>query len=282
MVTITTKSSNVLVQPAIYLILIIAFFYLLFILFYHFPDNFDKTVVTSKNTTSYVINLDKNPERLEQIRQSYQSSDIREIPFKRFPAILGKNVDIDAWLTPEAIEELEQVEKKQYRNYHYQLTRGAIGCFLSHYTLAKQLLSDKRNNYYMIMEDDSVVHPQGFKEIQEAMVNCPPDWDIILFGFIRIIHPEPVGNFIKPGGFWGLHGYLINKSGAKKVVAETDKIKMDGQLDAFISRMIQQNKINVYAYKNQLFHQVGRTSDIQSGIRLREGINPFNYRGYIV
>jgi GR25 family glycosyltransferase involved in LPS biosynthesis len=273
---------NYPIQNILYLLTIFFVFYILFILYYHFPDNFDKTVITSKNTTAYVINLDKNKERLQRIYESYNASDIKEIELKRFPAILGKNVNINDWLSPEAIKDLEFVEKKGYRLYHYQLTRGGIGCFLSHYTLAKQLLTDKRNDYYIIMEDDSNINKDGFKQIQEALVNVPENWDIVLFGFIRIIRPTYMNNFIKPAGFWGTHGYLINKQGAKKLVEETDALKIDGQVDAFISRMIQQNKINVYAYKKHLFYQVGRTSDIQSGIKLREDINPFNYRGYIV
>ena len=230
------------IKNGLLFLVIIAVFYVLFMLYYRFPENDDKTVISSKNTTTYVINLDKNPERLQQITKSYEASDIREIQLKRFPAVLGKNVDIQEWLTPEAVKELNRVEKKGYRTHHYQLTRGAVGCFLSHYTLAKQLLSDKRNDYYVILEDDSVIDPNGFKTIQEAMVNTPENWDIVLFGFVRIINPVSYGNFIQPSGFWGLHGYVINKKGAKNLIDEVENIRIDGQLDAYISRMIQQKK----------------------------------------
>ena len=270
------------IKNGLLFLVIIAVFYVLFMLYYRFPENDDKTVISSKNTTTYVINLDKNPERLQQITKSYEASDIREIPLKRFPAVLGKNVDIQEWLTPEAVKELNRVEKKGYRTHHYQLTRGAVGCFLSHYTLAKQLLSDKRNDYYVILEDDSVIDPNGFKTIQEAMVNTPENWDIVLFGFVRIINPVSYGNFIQPSGFWGLHGYVINKKGAKNLIDEVENIRIDGQLDAYISRMIQQKKMNVYAYKNPIIFQSSTLSTIQMGIRLRDDVNPYDYRGYIV
>ena len=273
---------NQIIKQFMYLLLIFGVIYLLFILSNHFPDNFLKTVITSNNTGSYVINLDKNQDRLEIFTKNYNNSDISEIPMNRFSAVLGKNVEISDWLTEDAIKELHTVEKKGYRTHHYQLTRGAIGCFLSHYYLAKKLLVDKRNDYYIVMEDDIAINPTGFKEIQEILLNAPEDWDIILFGFHRIIYPEYVGNFIKPGGFWGTHGYLINKQGAKKFVDETDLIKIDGQVDAFMSRMNQQGKINIYANKTHIFFPIGNTSDIQSGLRPREGINPFNYKGYIV
>lgn len=270
------------IKKGLLFLVTIAIFYVLFMLYYHFPDNDGKTVINSKNTTTYVINLDRNPERLQHITKSYEASDIREIQLKRFPAVLGKNVDIQEWLTPEAIEELTRTEKKGYRTHHYQLTRGAIGCFLSHYTLAKQLLSDKRNDYYIILEDDSVIDPRGFKTIQEAMVNVPENWDMVLFGFVRIINPVSNGNFIQPSGFWGLHGYIINKKGAKTLVDEIANVRMDGQLDAYISRMIQQKKINVYAYKSPIIFQSSTVSTIQMGIRIRDEINPYDYKGYIV
>jgi GR25 family glycosyltransferase involved in LPS biosynthesis len=273
---------NSSIKHVVFLLLLIVVFYVLIILLNHFPDHFDKTIITPKNTTAYVINLDKNPDRLEEFTKTYNQSDIHEIQLTRFPAIWGKNVNTEEWLSPEAIEELNQVERKGYRTYHYQLTRGAIGCFLSHYTLAKKLLEDKRNDYYIIMEDDIAINPKGFKEIQETLLNVPEDWDIILFGFLRIIHPEYVGNFIKPNGFWGTHGYLINKKGAKKFVDETNLNKIDGQVDAYFSRMIQQQKINIYAHKKHIFFPIGRTSNIQTGLRIREGIDPFNYKGYIV
>lgn len=269
-------------KQIMYLFLIFGTFYVLFILFNHFPDNFDKTIITPRNTTAYVINLDKNTNRLEEFSKSYNSSDISEITMNRFSAILGKNVNIQDWLTDEAIEELYTVEKKGYRTRHYQLTRGAIGCFLSHYELSKKLLSDKRNDYYIIMEDDININPNGFREMQESLLNAPENWDIILFGFHRIIHPEYTGKFIKPGGFWGTHGYVINRKGAKKLVDETNSIKIDGQIDAFMSRMNQQGKIQIYAYKSNLFFPVGNTSDIQYGLRPRDGIDPFNFKGYVV
>jgi GR25 family glycosyltransferase involved in LPS biosynthesis len=270
------------IKNIVILLLTLAVFYVLFMMYNYYPDNHGKTLITSKNTTTYVINLDRNPDRLQQITKSYEASDIREIPLKRFPAILGKNVNIEVWLTPEATEELKRVEKKGYRTHHYQLTRGAIGCFLSHYTLAKQLLGDKRNDYYIILEDDSVIDTHGFRTIQESMVNAPENWDMVLFGFIRMINPVVTGNFIEPSGFWGLHGYIINKKGARILVDEVESIHIDGQLDAFISRMIQQKKIHVYAYKNPIIFQSSTQSTIQMGIRLRDDVNPYDYKGYIV
>ena len=266
----------------VYLLIILFVFSLFYILIKRFPDDNGKTIITNKNTTTYIINMDKNKDRMDRITSAYMNSDIKEIPFHRFPAVVGKNVNINDWLIPEAIQELKQVENKKYRNYHYQLTRGAIGCFLSHYTLAKQLLTDKRNDYYLNLEDDVTIQKNGFQKIQEAILNVPEDWDFVLFGYNRLVKKEVIGNFILPSGFWGTHAMLMNKSGAKKLVDEVDTKKIDGQIDAYMSRMVQQGKLNVYVYLQHLIVPVGNTSDIQVPLRIKNNNNPYNFRGYIV
>lgn len=267
------------------IIAIFTIFYILYLFYYHFPSNNDgKTLVTKKNITTYIINMDKNKDRMNQVIENYKKSDIREIPYKRFPAVIGKNVDIHEWLTKDAIVELKQVENKKYRNYHYQLTRGAIGCFLSHYSLAKQLLSDHRNDYYFNLEDDIIIEPNGFKRLQEALINVPPDWDFILFGYNRLLYSEIVNdNFYKVSGFWGTHGMLMNKKGAKALVDEVDQHKIDGQIDAYMSRMSQQGKIVLYSYRNPIFTTYNNLlSDIQMPIKPKKNIDPFDYHGYKV
>jgi GR25 family glycosyltransferase involved in LPS biosynthesis len=269
----------------IYIIAIVAIFYFFYLLNNNFPSNIDnKTLITKRNITSYIINMDKNKERLKKVIENYEKSDINEIPYKRFPAVIGKNIDIHEWLTEDAIVELKQVENKKYRNYHYQLTRGGIGCFLSHYALAKQLLSDKKNDYYFNLEDDIYIADEGFKKLQEALVNVNPDWDFILFGYNRLLYSDIVNNdFARVTGFWGTHGMLMNKKGAKALMDEVDQNKIDGQIDAYMSRMAQQGKLVVYAYRHPIFFPYNNLiSDIQIPLKPKKGTDPFNFRGYVV
>ena len=75
---------------------------------------------------------------------------------------------------------------------------------------------------------------------------------------------------------------LMNKSGAKKLVDEVDTKKIDGQIDAYMSRMVQQGKLNVYVYLQHLIVPIGNTSDIQVPLRIKNNNDPYNFRGYIV
>jgi GR25 family glycosyltransferase involved in LPS biosynthesis len=230
----------------------------------------------------YLINLDKDTNRYQRVLQSYYKSDIQKLKLQRFPAIVGKHVDPKEWLTDDALEELNTVEKDGYRTYHYQLTRGGIGCFLSHYYLAKQLLVDETADMYLIVEDDTEFLPSMYSNILDLTKKAPVDWDYILY-FIQRYHGTDVDeNFKRPNGFWGTNCYLLNKKGAKLLTTELETNKMDGQIDAYLSRMNQQKKINLYASTQLQIKNIGRDSNIQTKTFQPNNENAFMYKGYIV
>jgi len=238
-----------------------------------------------EKTKVFYINLDKNVKRKNELIHYYNNSDLKIIPLNRFNAILGKTVDLDEWLTPDALMQIERTEKTKRRTHHYQLTKGAVGCFLSHYTLAKQLLTDKETDYYLILEDDIIFDKNILNDIKRNLSLVPTDWDILQLSTLRNVKYNVVGEFYTPSGFWGMQSYIINKRGAEKLVKEVKKHKIDGQIDAYLSRMIQQSKIKIYITKKRLFfiNENGMESDIQCKvIKNSPNDNPFYYKGYFV
>ena len=238
-----------------------------------------------EKTKAFYINLDKNVKRKNELIESYTNSDLQVIPLNRFSAIPGKTVDLDKWLTPEALLQVRETEKTNTRTHHYQLTIGAVGCFLSHYTLAKQLLDDNSAEYYLILEDDIIFDKNILNDIKRYLSIVPKDWDIIQLSTLRNINYTVVGEFYQPSGFWGMQSYILNKRGAKKLIDEVKKHKIDGQIDAYLSRMMQQGKIKVYITNQRLFfiNENSMKSDIQCKlIKNSPSDNPFNYKGYIV
>ena len=181
--------------------------------------------------------------------------------------------------------QVNKTEKTKRRTHHYQLTKGAVGCFLSHYTLVKQLLDDNSADYYLILEDDIMVNEKILSTIKRYLSIVPTDWDILQLSTLRCVKYNVVGEFVEPSGFWGMQSYIINKRGAKKLVNEVNNHKIDGQIDAYLSRMKQQNKIKIYITKKRLFftNENGIKSDIQCKVVKEDpNENPFNYKGYIV
>jgi GR25 family glycosyltransferase involved in LPS biosynthesis len=266
-----------------YLFIILAI--LIIVLLFKITTHLLKTNFSPEKTKIFYINLDKNVKRDVAIIKSYDASDIKSIPIKRFPAIAGKDVDMEHWLTPEALIEYKDTEKTKTRTHHYQLTTGAVGCFLSHYTLAKQLTEDPTTNYYLIFEDDIIFSKDLLKQLKNYLYIAPSDWDMIELYTHRKTRCKVVGQFYKPKGFWGTQGYIINKKGAKKFVKEVEKSKIDGQIDAYLSRMNQEGKINLYITKEKLvfLSENSNTTDIQCRlVKKKSTDNPFLYKGFLV
>jgi len=247
---------------------------------------------------TFCINLDKDSHRYENLQRSYYASDLKHVQLERYSAILGSTINIEQWLSSSAINEFYTVKKNGYRTHHYQLTSGAIGCFLSHYYLAKRLLDDSSADTYLILEDDVQLLPSAYTIMMRELEHAPDDWDLIAFYYHRVIGEpsgKPTKNSINGGatdsniyrfkrvdGFWGTGTYLLNKKGARKFVDEVENNKLDGQIDAYLSRMSQQNKIMLYASNVHISKNVGRDTNIQIEIKPIHGMNPFEFKGFLV
>ncbi len=229
--------------------------------------------------TSWVINLDKNKQRWKNVEKSYKQSDMVSIPLKRFSAVVGTKLKPEVYLSKEALEELETNEKQGYRTRHYQLSRGGIGCFLSHYELY-QKLSNSEQDMLLVFEDD-IAFPKNAQELlSEAVNNAPPDWDILLFGFSRLHGYKENDKYIKPLGFWGTASYAIKKGGALKFLKECDIHKMDAQIDAYLSYLCQKGKLNIYATNERIIPTTDEGSDIQfHGVKAETDTAAFVYKG---
>jgi len=237
-----------------------------------------ETELFSSKVKSYVINLEKNTERLKSFLNSYESSDINIIPLERFNAINGRNVNLEKYVTTDAYDQILSAEKNGYRLRHYELTRGAVGCFLSHTMIYKKLVDDSNHEVYLVFEDDSYIPPNVIKAIQFYIENAPFDWDIILFGVLREIIDEKGKYFDKIKTWWGLFGYAINKQGANKFLNElSSEKKIDKQIDSMMSMMVQEKKLNVYSTSIHLIKHDSDGTDIQLPIKVQADINPYRY-----
>ena len=74
--------------------------------------------------------------------------------------------------------------------------------------------------------------------------------------------------------------YIINKTGAKKLIDEVEKNKIDGQIDCYLSKMIQQDKIKIYASNGNYVSSNSKDSNIQTLLKQVKGVDPYNYHGY--
>ncbi|XP_036940548.1 procollagen galactosyltransferase 2-like [Acanthopagrus latus] len=114
------------------------------------------------------------------------------------------------------------------------LTRGEIGCFLSHYNIWKQVVQQELQQV-LLLEDDVRFEPSFGSRLVTIMENVKRvglEWDLIYVGRKRLQVKEPelwvkaVRNLVHPHySYWTL-GYILSLNGAKKLLKANPLNKM--------------------------------------------------------
>lgn len=124
------------------------------------------------NYKIFLINLDGASCRFGEIRRQL---DLIGMPFERVPAVDGN------LLEQELIDRHYSSELNRQK-YFMPLTRGEIGCYLSHIEVFKRLLAENLD-YAIVLEDDLIFKP-GFSSIPSAIESIDSEWD-----YIKLIAP---------------------------------------------------------------------------------------------
>ncbi|MEZ9947932.1 glycosyltransferase family 25 protein [Vibrio breoganii] len=117
------------------------------------------------------------------------------------------------------------------------LTRGEVGCALSHLEIYKRVLNENLN-YALILEDDVTVSDKIF-DFFDCLSNLPEKLDVLLLGYYNNPNTEKKST----ASFWGsmsigksyrclrliekaygTHGYIITNAGANKIIKDTENL----------------------------------------------------------
>jgi glycosyl transferase family 25 len=113
----------------------------------------------------YVINLDRDIERLQSIRANLSSLGLA---FERLPAVMGK--DVPEW------EKLVDLSAYAWRNRLDVPRAGEVGCYLSHLKAMETFLRTDAP-WCMILEDDVEVLPACVDVLRSLAEK--DDWDFV-------------------------------------------------------------------------------------------------------
>jgi glycosyl transferase family 25 len=216
---------------------------------------------TNDDFDVYVINMVSNTERLASFKHQYEKSDLAWKEYILYPAIVGKDLDIKNYITPLAYDKLMETDRTKKRKHHYDITRGAVGCYLSHLNIYKKIAESNKKNG-LIFEDDVMIATDFYKRMLFGLNTVPNNWDIYLLGLI-CLKCDINNNFVDVTKFWGTHAYLVKKDAAAKLVNYFSKL-IDKQIDADLSSLIKEKKIKVYAINPIIVVQQNEfESDIQ-------------------
>lgn len=180
----------------------------------------------------------------------------------------GKWQDYSHYLTEKGIEQMKKSEQTKKREQHYELTPGAVGCFLSHVKCWNKFLDTypSDEDCIFILEDDTMPSMTFDKTFSKIVNDFPPQCDIILCSHLSFGEMKPVEhngvayNHLKYySAFYLLNAYFITARGIKKIMndlAERDN-KFYKQLDSYLSELVNDNIIQVFTLKDNECFQVG-------------------------
>jgi glycosyl transferase family 25 len=217
----------------------------------------------SLSISVYVINLDRNKERYDLFMENYNKL-MPEIPIERISAIDGNTLsykELEDIVSPDVLNGIKHIDNTGERLSLKQLTRGMIGCYLSHIKIYENNIN--QSNLVLIFEDDAKFDINIHDFIKD-LKNIPDDWDIILLGTVQIFNYTDINqesSFKRVNKFWGTQGYLINNSGIQKMLKYYKPI--NNQIDFIMGELSTNNLLNVYAYKDNIIYQSSIYSDVQ-------------------
>ena len=177
-----------------------------------------------------LINLDKSKDRLSSIDQQLREQDIY---YTRISAVYGKE------LPEEFVDRIYPPSNHATYRYPHELSRGEIGCFLSHRECWKTLIQSNEK-WGLVLEDD-IILSNNFKKVFDIVKHIPENIHIVQLHYcdtpvtisktkiplldnhlIRRIYPAPMGT----------HAYLISREAAQEALAQSETI--DCPVDNFM------------------------------------------------
>jgi GR25 family glycosyltransferase involved in LPS biosynthesis len=187
----------------------------------------------------FVINLDKDQNRLENIKKQINRENIQK--FTRIPGILGK----------DSIP--KNLEKYIYKPYLKFLPKGLVGCGVSHIK-AWEALRESNEEFALFLEDDAKLAPDFLAKLTSYLKDIPKDFDIIYLGafignditkkysydysFMKMLNLGNVkqvkkitDNVFVPALPLAMHGYILSKKYCNTLLTEFEKDKLKYHID---------------------------------------------------
>jgi GR25 family glycosyltransferase involved in LPS biosynthesis len=187
------------------------------------------------------INLERRPDRKKNIENQLKNIN-NNIVVERINAIDAKKLDINnlsnKLVTKAGIDSALDKNKGVYTI----LTKGAIGCALSH-KLAWEKVLYGDDNYVLILEDDIQFHKDYNNKLQ-AIINRVPDYDILYLGTHGYTQNKATKYFDIPKIIYGNFACIINKKAARILLSV---FPITDQIDTDMAKVF--DKLKVYTVK---------------------------------
>jgi GR25 family glycosyltransferase involved in LPS biosynthesis len=208
----------------------------------------------------YIINLKSQNDRLKNMSSLIDNLNIDKNKIEVFEAVVGNELKDDEIQNILSISSLDTLYNKSKDHKDIQ-TKGAIGCYLSHYKVWDKVINNNLNNV-LIFEDD-LASEIDIKEFEEYINSLPQDYDIALLSWFSLwfdLLKNPKKNTVINNywnkynsiNVWGCAAYMISKKGAEKLIKNAFPICY--KVDAYINILNNIDKTFIrYIAKESLF-----------------------------
>jgi glycosyl transferase, family 25 len=149
---------------------------------------------------------------------------------------------------------------------YLQLTRPAVGCFLSHMAIWKRFLASGEPHIF-VLEDDahatSHLNPQHARAVIEAM---PDDTDMLLLGgtiMDGLAEPTRDPAFTRVYYYNGTYAYLLTQRGCRALMPRLLPLKTHVDNQISLELVADRERLHVYGVEPRLFeHDFTVWSDV--------------------
>lgn len=198
------------------------------------------TTLTSKTNMpfeTYVINLDRRPDRLT----TFDKNCPPELAYKKFSALDGKLMKPNKHL------------QKIFENNDFNMRSGLVGVAMSHIKLWTNLIKSDANLFLILEDDVTFIHDFNHKLTNLLQSLETVDWDLIYLGHHLYPKYQQDGCFdvTKPPyvekwnstlsllkSMGGMFSYLISKNGARKLLDFINTTGMTNGIDTMQQKAI--------------------------------------------
>lgn len=190
-----------------------------------------------------IINLDRRPDRWAKVVSALARVGITRV--SKCMAVDGATLSEQALL--ELVDGAYAVSDRP--TSHTQLTRPAIGCFLSHLTIWKRFLAGD-GDHLVVLEDDAVPSP-GYSAhyAQCVLAAMPPQADLVLLGctILAGLAEKTECEFLSRAYYFnGTYAYVVTRKGCAKLLQHL--LPLRAHIDHQISHALIRNPASLFAY----------------------------------
>lgn len=214
-------------------------------------NNTTKKSISDLNMKTYVLNLDRRPDRWTEFLKNQVAKCLN---YERFSAVDGSK------LVPT--EQLQRI----FDGNDYNMRQGMVGCAMSHIKMYIELLNSEYD-FFCILEDDLDFVPDFERKFLHIFNELPSDWDMCYLGhhlWKYYKKPEYYDKETFPilekwdkqtslqRSMGGTGGYLISKKGAEKLLQFIERTGMTNGIDTVQQKSA--DELDIYYCKPHLIY----------------------------